>query len=262
MTINSSRYVHGYGTASQTMAVRTAENFAGFFTPHLKQGMTVLDMGCGPGTISVGLAELVAPGVFHGVDIGASEVAKATERAEELGLSNARFQTADATNLPFDDEIFDAAFSSAMLEHVPEPSLVIDEMKRVLNPGGMVALIGGSPSRIVPVPDKPFVHRALEVYVTVWKHRGGHPEMGTEQIELLTQAEFTDITVTGTFEARQATADYAERMTADLFVKEAEKLGVSTSEELEEIAERIREFAGMGGRWLVPWIEVIAKRPR
>lgn len=98
-----SEYVHGYVTASQTMAVRTADNFASFFTSYLTPGMSLLDVGCGPGTITVGLAAKVAPGQVVGIDVGASEVAKAAEHANSLGLKNTRFEVGDATALKFKD---------------------------------------------------------------------------------------------------------------------------------------------------------------
>ena len=56
------RYALGYGAASEHMAGRTAEAHAAFFLPHLRSGMRLLDAGCGPGTVTLGLAGAVAPG--------------------------------------------------------------------------------------------------------------------------------------------------------------------------------------------------------
>ena len=63
MSIQREQYTMGYGPASTSiMASRTAESHAGFFLPHVKRGMSVLDCGCGPGTITIGFADIVAPG--------------------------------------------------------------------------------------------------------------------------------------------------------------------------------------------------------
>src|SRR5215467_7322601 len=85
-------YAVGYGTgATAIMASRTAEHVAGFLLPHLGAGIRLLDCGCGPGSISVGLARVVAPGEVVGIDIEATQVEAAQKRAHELGVSNARF---------------------------------------------------------------------------------------------------------------------------------------------------------------------------
>ena len=70
------QYTMGYGPAATgLMAMRSAQSHAGFFLPHLKPGMKVLDCGCGPGTITLGFAEVVAPGTAVGTDIEESQVA-------------------------------------------------------------------------------------------------------------------------------------------------------------------------------------------
>jgi ubiquinone/menaquinone biosynthesis C-methylase UbiE len=192
-----SEYVHRYGTASQTMSVRTVDNFATFFVPYLSPGMTLLDVGSGPGTITVGLAEKVKPGRVVGIDIGESEVAKATENAKAKRLANTRFEVMDATALKFKDGEFDAVFTCMTLEHIPDAAGVIREIARVLKPGGVAGLKGGLPSRIVVVPEPKGWRDIKEVYLAVWKAGGGHPEMGLEQLALLKQAGLRSLFIIG-----------------------------------------------------------------
>ena len=75
----SETYIFDYDGAQNKKAVggRTACVHGAFFLPYLHPGMTVLDCGCGPGTITIGLAEAVAPGEAVGVDLEASQVDRA-----------------------------------------------------------------------------------------------------------------------------------------------------------------------------------------
>ena len=95
MTKNREQYTMGYGPAATAlMAMRSAQSHASFFLPHLKAGMNVLDCGCGPGTVTLGFAEVVAPGKVVGTDIEESQVALASETASRRNLSNVRFEVA------------------------------------------------------------------------------------------------------------------------------------------------------------------------
>jgi ubiquinone/menaquinone biosynthesis C-methylase UbiE len=89
---------------------RTAYQQAAFVLPHLRPSISLLDIGCGPGTITLGLAETVAPGYVIGIDYDAAHVEEAKARAEERGMTNVTFQLANALSLPFGDGTFDAVF--------------------------------------------------------------------------------------------------------------------------------------------------------
>ena len=98
--------------------------------------MRVLDFGCGPGTISVGLAMAVDPGELHGIDMEKSQIGLARAAAEAGGHANATFHVGDVTDLPFEDGYFDAAHCHAVLMHVPDTADVLSEVKRVLKARG------------------------------------------------------------------------------------------------------------------------------
>ena len=259
-----SKNVHGYGSASATMAGRTAENFAAFFTPFLEIHDQLLDVGCGPGTITCGLAGLVAPGTTIGVDIGQSEVDKAAQLAEEKGLQNITFKVADSVNLPFDDGSFDRVFSCAMLEHMDDPNSALSEIKRVLRPGGIVGLKGGMRSAHVAA-DMPGENwrRAREIYTSVWSSQGGNQDMGMDQISLLDTLGFERMQVTGTFETRgaESLADYAKRLVAPEFVESAERLSISDRNELENLSRHISDEQPENYFVLVAWLEVVGRLP-
>ncbi|MBI4307076.1 MAG: methyltransferase domain-containing protein [Chloroflexi bacterium] len=256
-------YIHGYAKASQWMASRTADNFAAFFQPYLSSGMDLLDVGCGPGTITVGLAAITSPGSVVGIDIAASEVEKANAHSKELGCSNATFDVGNATALQFEDAHFDAVFSSALLEHVPDAAGALREMKRVLKPGGVIGLKGGVPSRHIFVPEPRVKTRIWEIGMAVWEAMGGHPEMGLEQLDLVKEAGLLPVDVTGTFWTLPAhLAHYSERLLAKSYVKTAGELGLASLSELKQMATEIEAWEKTPGAFsLVAWIEVVAKKP-
>lgn len=127
-------YTPGYtANASDFMAQRRAGTHAAFFTPRLRPGMRLLDCGCGPGTLTVDLAEIIAPGEAVGVDREAAQLEAARGLAQQRRI-NARFEAATVYELPFPDRYFDAVFSHALFEHLREPLRALAEIKRVLKP--------------------------------------------------------------------------------------------------------------------------------
>ncbi|HET7769099.1 MAG TPA: methyltransferase domain-containing protein, partial [Chloroflexota bacterium] len=114
-----SRYTYGHTPAVVGVhAARSAENEAAFFLPHLRPGLRLLDVGCGPGSITLGLAAAVAPGETIGVDMAEAVLEQACAAAREAGTRNVTFQQAGATALPYEDASFDAVFAHTLLEHV------------------------------------------------------------------------------------------------------------------------------------------------
>src|SRR5262245_37069717 len=92
------------------LATKTASREGGFFLPHLRPGMRVLDVGSGPGSITVGLAEVVAPGEVIGVDLQPALVEQARARAAKHNAANVRFEVANVYDLPYRSGSFDAVF--------------------------------------------------------------------------------------------------------------------------------------------------------
>jgi ubiquinone/menaquinone biosynthesis C-methylase UbiE len=106
----------------------------------LQPGEKVLDVGCGLGDDLLEMAELVGThGFAVGVDKSESLIAEARHRARSRGLI-AQFQIADAEQLPWDCNHFDACRADRLLQHVRSPKLVLDEMLRVSKPGGRIAI--------------------------------------------------------------------------------------------------------------------------
>ena len=137
----SDTYTHGHhDSVLRSHRWRTAENSAAYLLPHLRPGMRLLDVGCGPGTITVDLAARVKPGSATGVD---RERAVIAEAARQLGTgepANVHFRITDAYSLGFDDQSFDVAHAHQVLQHLADPVAALVEMRRVIRPGGILAV--------------------------------------------------------------------------------------------------------------------------
>jgi len=122
-------YTPGYSASAVAfMSGRSAERQARFILPRLKPGMRLLDIGCGPGTITVGLAAAVAPGPVTGVDMAESQLELARDNAAQNKIENVRFQRASIYELPFTDGEFEVVFAHAVFEHLKEPVAALREV--------------------------------------------------------------------------------------------------------------------------------------
>ena len=134
------RYLHGHAeSVVAAHAARTVETSAAYLAPHLRPGMRVLDIGCGPGSITLDLAQRVAPGEVVCVDASEAVVGLARQSAVDAGDVGTRFEVADAMALPFADDSFDVVHAHQVLQHVGDPVGLLREMARVTRPGGLVA---------------------------------------------------------------------------------------------------------------------------
>ena len=100
-------------------------------------GETVLDVGCGTGTLTMAIHGRIAPGEVHGIDASPEMIAVAVGKAAKVGL-DIDFQVAVVEALPFPDDRFDLVTSSLMLHHLPDDlkRTALGEIRRVLKPGG------------------------------------------------------------------------------------------------------------------------------
>lgn len=95
-----------------------------------------LEVACGPAVISRALAAKV--GQVRGVDLTSAMVEKAREEAAREGVENVQFSVGDATSLEFEDASFDGAVTRLSFHHIPAPQRALEEMARVVRPGGWV----------------------------------------------------------------------------------------------------------------------------
>ena len=125
-------YTHGHHeSVLRSHQRRTAQDSAAYLLPYLEPGLSLLDVGCGPGTITADLAAVVAPGSVTAVDQFADVLNVARAEVQRSNLSNVSFATADVHRLEFPDNAFDVVHAHQVLQHVGDPVQALREMRRV-----------------------------------------------------------------------------------------------------------------------------------
>ncbi len=187
-------YTHDYGAEFRRLhGGRTAARDAAFFLPHLRPGMRLLDCGCGPGSITVGLAQAVAPGEVVAVDIAEAQLMSARALADERGVRNIRFQLGSIYDLPLPDASVDAAFAHNVLEHLRAPDAALAELRRVLTPGGVVGIRDDDWGAYVLEPTTPLRELGFELILRVAEHNGGNFCSARHHVRRLREAGFVAV---------------------------------------------------------------------
>lgn len=194
-------YTMGYGEEYLQALLRvSAKTHAAHLLPYLEPGLKVLDFGCGPGTISIGLAEAVAPAEVHGIDMEPSQIDLARMFARRYGRDNATFHVGDVTAMPFGDGFFDVAHCQNLLMHVPDTRAVLREVKRVLKPGGIIAGREMISASSFTHPDFEVLRKAWDMFEDLLAADEGHPQMGKDMKTHFIEAGLADIRVSASFD--------------------------------------------------------------
>ena len=128
-------YTHGHHeSVLRSHRWRTVENSAAYLLGHLRPGLSLLDIGCGPGTITADFAARLAPGQVLGIDASADVIAAATRDFPEVA-----FATGDVYQLDDADASWDIVHAHQVLQHLHDPVAALKAMRRVVRPGGIVA---------------------------------------------------------------------------------------------------------------------------
>jgi ubiquinone/menaquinone biosynthesis C-methylase UbiE len=200
---NEERYIVGYSSlvTKEILAKRTASVEASFFLPHLHPGMRLLDCGCGPGTITVNLAEVVAPGEAVGIDIEDKQHEIGRAFARERGVSNVRFETGNIYDLPFASDTFDAVFAHAVLYHLKTPRKALTELHRILKPGGVIGIRDLDNGGTIFTPSSQILDKARGLIDRVLEHNGGNLLFGRSQRAILREVGFVRIEASASYDS-------------------------------------------------------------
>ena len=265
-----SSYTMGYSEEFlQLLHRRNAERHAAYLLPHLRPSLRVLDFGCGPGTISVGLARAVEPGELHGIDMEESQIDLARSAAEAGGHANTTFHVGDVTDLPFEDDYFDVAHCHAVLMHVPDTEAVLSEVKRVLKPGGIVASREMFVESSFLEPSDEAVDSAWATFSNLLAANGGHPQMGKELKSRFLEAGFSEVRTSASFDFFGAAEDVAflHAFILDWFysprvIEAATTYGLATHQQFDEWRQGLDEWSDQTGACgAFAFGEVIACKP-
>ena len=243
-------YTHGHHeSVLRSHTWRTAENSAAYLLPRLKPGLDLLDVGCGPGTITTDLARRVAPGRVVGIDRSSDVVAEARRHAESAGVA-VELAVGDVYALEFPDASFDVVHAHQVLQHLTDPVAALGELRRVVRPGGVVAVRDSDYASFVWAPLDPRLTRWLDVYRGVARHNRAEPDAGRFLKGWARAAGFGAVTVassTWTFASAESCAWWgglwADRCLLSAFGDQAMAYGIASRAELTGFAEAFRRWA-------------------
>lgn len=263
-------YTHGHAPATlRQHGRRTADEAAAFLLPSLKPGMRLLDVGCGPGSITRGLAERLAPGEVVGVDLSRDTLAQARADADARGLTNLKYEEASVYALPFPDAAFDVAYAHQVTQHLREPAAALAEMLRVVRPGGLVGIRDVDWATVAYWPEDSWIDRFIEVHFKTWYRNGGEPRMGRRLRALFNAVGVDDLEISAdvwcyaTPEETAAWGDsYAERLLTSPMGERPVEYGFATRADVEAMAAAFRAWAAHPDAfWAFTHVAALARKP-
>ncbi|MFE9684417.1 class I SAM-dependent methyltransferase [Streptomyces sp. NPDC006285] len=250
-------YTHGHHeSVLRSHTWRTAANSAGYLLGSLEPHMRILDIGCGPGTITADLAELVPDGHVTGVDHAPGILDRARATAAGRGLRNIGFAVADVHALEYPDDTFCVVHAHQVLQHVGDPVRALREMYRVTKPGGLVAVRDSDYAAMTWYPQLPGMDDWLGLYRRVARANGGEPDAGRRLKSWALAAGFEDITASSStwcFSTAEERAWWsglwADRTVASGYAERATEGGHATAEQLDAVAGAWREWGRREDAW-------------
>ncbi|KAE8442948.1 hypothetical protein EG329_002486 [Mollisiaceae sp. DMI_Dod_QoI] len=252
-------YTHGHhASVLRSHSWRTASNSAGYLIPHLKPDMNILDIGCGPGTITVDLATLVPQGRVTGLERTGEVLNQARAHAKEKNVTNIDFVEGDANALDYPDGSFDVVMCHQVLQHVQDPVGILREMRRVAKLGGIIAVRESDYGSFVWYPDVEGMEEWRSLYLKVAKSNGGEPNAGRMIHAWAKKAGFQarDIrnsSSTWCYSTKEEiewwSSLWAERTLLSSFAKTAIDSKLATSADLGRIAETWRKWGEQEDAW-------------
>ncbi len=250
-------YTHGHAEpVLQSHRRRTAENSAAYLLPSLRPGLDLLDVGCGPGTITVDLAARVAPGRVLGIDVVEDPLAEARAAADRAAVE-VTFAVGDVYALDLPDASVDVVHAHQVLQHLTDPVAALREMARVCRPGGVLAVRDVDYATMTWFPDNPGLDRWLGLYGAVARANGAEPDAGRRLLAWAHAAGLREVTATTSSWCYASPAErawwgdsWAGRVTASSFAQQAVAYGLATPEELGGLAEAWRTWRDADDGWL------------
>jgi SAM-dependent methyltransferase len=250
-------YTHGHAeSVLRSHRWRTAENSAAYLLPHLRPGVDVLDVGCGPATITVDLARRVAPGRVIGIDAAADAIVAARAAAADAAVSNLELATGDVYALDLPDASADIVHAHQVLQHLGDPVAALREMRRVCRPGGVVAARDSIYRAMSWFPRSDGLDRWLELYCAVAEANGGEPDAGSHLRRWCLDAGFASVEASASAWCFESDEDrawwgglWADRVLTTSLGDRAVELGLASRDDLDAVAAAWRAWASAEGGW-------------
>ncbi|MDR4468488.1 MAG: methyltransferase domain-containing protein [Nitrospira sp.] len=238
--------------AAAFMARRTWASHGQFFAPYLPEAQDVLDVGCGPGTITVGMASQIKTGTVWGIDTNVAQIEQAQESAAAQQIGNAHFQVGSCYALPFEDASFDRVFCHALLEHLATPHKALAEYFRVLKPGGIVGVCSPDWDGLLLAPASPELTEAADAYARLQEANGGDLRIGHKLGTYLMETGFQEVHMQARYECYPSLPFIAQYLALQL-----ERNGQDTH------AHTFRSWCEHeGGLFAQAWVSAIGMKPQ
>ncbi len=257
------QYTHGHhASVLGSHARRTAVDSAAYLLPLLKPGLRLLDVGCGPGTVTADLARAVG-GTAVGLEAVPAPVDAA--RVSLAGVEHAGLALGDVASLPFADRSFDVVHAHQVLQHLTDPVGALREMARVCRPAGTVAARDADYAAMAWYPRLPGLDLWAALYQRVARSNGAEPDAGRHLRSWAEQAGLREVRLSASAwcwatpqEVSWWAESWAERTVASDFARQAVQRGLATRAELAGIARAFREWgAAPGAVFVIPHVEVL-----
>lgn len=251
-------YTHGHHeSVVASHAARTAENSAAYLLPHLRAGLDLLDVGCGPGSITVDLAAAVAPGRVVGIDRSTEVVETAKQLAAgRPGGATVEFRVDDLYALDEPDDAYDVVHAHQVLQHVSDPVAALGEMRRVCRPGGTIAVRDADYGAFCWAPADERLTAWLDLYRRVARGNDAEPDAGRHLKRWAIEAGCRDVRASASvwcFSSDDERAfwggRWAERVLESGLATQAIERGLADRAELQAMSDAFRDWAAAPAGW-------------
>jgi SAM-dependent methyltransferase len=253
------RYTHGHHeSVLRSHRWRTAENSAAYLLPLLEPGQRLLDVGCGPGTITADLAQRVGPAGVVAVDNAPGVLDACRETLASRGIEGVTVELANVYELPYADGSFDVVHAHQVFQHLSDPVAGLRELRRVCRRGGVVAVRDADYPAMAWYPSDPALDRWMELALTIGRANGAELGGGRHLLAWARAAGFTEIVPSASIWCFATPEDrqwwggmWAERVTGSAFADQVVAGGHGDEDELAAIADAWRRFADDEDGWFV-----------
>lgn len=259
-------YTHGHHeSVLRSHSVRDIANSAAYLRPHLTAETRLLDVGAGPGSITVDFAGVVAHVTATEIDDAALSLSR--DLATARGVTNIAFSVEDVHALSFADDSFDVVHAHQVLQHVADPVQALREMRRVAKPGGLIAARDADYAGFLWFPVLPEIDRWLALYRAAARANGGEPDAGRRLLAWARAAGFEDISATASTWCYATPSErawwggmWADRILESALARQLVDQEMASAADLQEISDAWKRWSDDGDGWfLVPHGEILAR---
>lgn len=268
MAVPDEHYAHGHHeSVLRSHSWRTVNNSASYLASALVPGASVLDVGCGPGTITIDIAARVAPAMVIGVDASAEIVDKATALAAERDVDNVQFVVGNGYELEYADNSFDVVHAHQVLQHVANPVAMLREFRRVRAASGIVAARDVDYGACFWHPASTGLERWLDLVRSVYRSNDTEPDAGRHLKSWAMDAGFADVVSTASIWSFNSEADrewwgsmWEARILQSALAVDAIDSGLASQDDLIDISRAWRDWINDADGWFaMPHGEILCR---